>query len=290
MKKILLFIAISLVSLSLTAQTQFLTFEPAGGGATYVATAQQTSIGWTAGGDIAYTALWPIQKGFSMGIKTGVNTYCSSSKISDKIDDRYTRIDYLGHEMAYTITGDVTHEMRDVRVGIPVMMAMEYKGFLCNLGIKNVFPAAQLGQQDIDNLNIVAYYDDYAVPVQNELITGLVPDAQLHRKTDERAAVYTLGVSAELGYMGLVKGCHHLGFLIYVDYYPLYATPKSVAGGNSTPLVDVAAITNPEYPVPSVTVRALGSTITGLQSLSFGVKFVYGINLVQAARHRHGLH
>lgn len=45
-----------------------------------------------------------------------------------------------------------------------------------------------------------------------------------------------------------------------------------------------------EDPVPNVTVRALGNTVSGLQSLSFGVKLVYGINLVQSSHHRHGLH
>lgn len=290
MKKILLCTTISLLSLCLSAQTQFLTFEPTAGGATYLAKGQQSAIGWTAGGDIAYTALWPVRRNFSMGFKMGVNACYSSSKISGKIDDSYTRTDYLGHEMAYTVTGDVTHALRDVRLGIPLMLAMNGKGFLCNLGIKNIFPIAQLGQQDIDNLSIVAYYDEYAVPVQNELITGLVPDEQLHRKTTERAAVYALGVSAELGYMGNIAGSHNLGLLIYVDYYPLYAFSKSVAGGNNAPLVDVAAISNPEYPVPNVTVRALGNTVSGLQSLSFGVKLVYGINLVQSSHHRHGLH
>lgn len=279
MKKSLIIIILSLACAAMSAQTQMLTFEPTIGGAGYVAKEKNNTLGLTAGGDIAYTALWPIKGGVSIGIKAGFSTYYFSSKMSSRINDQYTRTDYLGHEMDYTVTGKVSQSMQDVRIGIPVMFAMVAKGLTFNVGIKNVFPVAQLGSQDIEDLNIIAYYDKYAVPVFNEVITGLAIEEQLHRKATTVTAPYALGLSLEIGYVGAIKGCHNLGVLAYVDYFPLYASAQRSVTQSSAPIVDVAPIVNPEYPVPTVTIRDLSTTIRGLQSVSFGVKLVYGIEL-----------
>lgn len=288
MKKSLLILILTAASISLSAQTQMLTFEPMVGGTGYVAKEKNNTLGLTAGGDIAYTALWTLRSGVDIGIKTGLGAGYISSQMSSRIHDQYTRTDYLGNEMDYTITGKVSQNMQDVRIDIPIMFAMVAEGLTLNVGIKNVIPVAQMGRQDIDNLNIVAYYPKYDVPVSNELITGLATDDQLHRRSSESLARYALGVSLELGYVGNISGCHNLGVLAYVDYFPLYVGRTTTT--TTTPLVDVASISNPEYPVPTVTIHDLGSTIAGLQSFSFGVKLVYGIDLSRTARASRGLH
>lgn len=290
MKKSILITFLSLVCALMSAQTQMLTFEPAVGGTKYIADGKNTSFGLLGGGDIAYTILWEKSRDFSLGIKTGINAYYSSSKVSGAIDDHYTRTDYLGHEMEYTIKGVARHSIEEVRIGVPIMFAMVSKGLTFNLGIKNVLPVMQNGVQDVEKLDIVAYYDKYAVPVSNELITGLALDEQLHQKTHELVSRYALGLSAEVGFVGAIKGGHRLGVLLYVDYFPLYVSAASGAGSAATPLVDVAAITNPEYPVPAVTIHELGNSLHGLQSLAFGIKLIYGIDLTKASRRRHGLH
>lgn len=285
MKKSILITLLFLICTSASAQMHILTFEPAVGGMKYIANGKNTSLGLSGGGDIAYTVLWEKSSNFSLGLKTGINAYYSSAKVSGAIDDHYTRTDYLGHNMEYTITGVATQTLQDVRIGVPVMIAMAAKGFTVNLGVKNMLPIMGKGTQDVEKLDIVAYYDEYAVPVANELITGLATDEQLHQRTNGLISRYALGLSAEIGYIGSLSGGHRLGVLLYVDYLPLYVSATSKAASAATPLVDVAAITNPDSPVPAVTIHELGKSLRGLQSVAFGIKLIYGINLTQVSRH-----
>lgn len=270
------------VSTSGFAQTHDFSVGAHAGAAMYTADGDFSHLpGAALGIDIAYTVRGVISHQTALGLKIGASlTYAGASQSKRDYEEQYVNYDYYKpeeHEMDYTIRAATYKEhQHQLQVEAPVMLSLVSHGITVNVGAKFMMPFWQQRRLDVTDAHIVAYYPAFMVPVEDYLATGRLPDHQYHGK--EKGVMPRLNalLAVEAGYEWRVGWKDRMGVLAYLDYGVWNDYTNNPIRQR---LIDVAPITNREYPVPDIKVNYLTDTYASkVNYLSFGIKVYYAIH------------
>lgn len=278
MKRIILSLSMLIVVFSLSAQS-VLSFGPRGGLEFMLPKSDQTThskLGFAGVFDIGYTYYWPTVSG-DWGIHTGVSAGYAKNECQIELWQQFTNYDYLNNEMLYTVTGDVSATLQRAYAEIPLMAALQKNGFVLQLGLKGQYAFWSRATQTVKNASIDAYYVPFDVHVTDELITGVLsPDQKKEQVLSGGAPLFSLLAAMRIGYEAKVGYSGRIGIVAYLDYN-VWNTGTGT-NKSTTPLIAVAPITDPSYPVPAVTVNNSFSTVmTRINPLQVGLSLYYAI-------------
>ena len=172
--------------------------------------------------DLQYAHYWAkVADKCQLGLLVGVGVgYLQSGLQQQALSEQFTANTSDGN-ILYTITADnVTDKTGQVQLEVPVMFSMITPGgFFLNAGPRILLPVYTPSHQTITNPDVDAYFEEEGVHVVNELVTGVVTDAQQDIKaaTDTRFKVNIL-LGAELGYEFRLQSGHSIGLGAYANY------------------------------------------------------------------------
>lgn len=213
-----------------------------------------------------------------LGILSGVSIGYISNNLNGNIYDAYSTQDAEGEQIDYTITASqVKTTASQVQLQVPVMFSLLYNGLFVNVGPKLTMPVYAPYTQQIEDVNIQAYYAPYGVTLNNQMITGTVSDEQLYSQGTWQAPTFMLDISLEIGYDFKLTDGHMLGVGAYIDYnvYNNFS-PKA----NAQSMINISQVgADPLNPAPTVDVLpSLTTYPTALGYLNAGIKVVYHFN------------
>ncbi|MGN0227267.1 MAG: hypothetical protein ACI4AI_04300 [Paludibacteraceae bacterium] len=253
------------------AQPHYISVGLRGGAGTFLAKGDvKTSWQPNAWVDANYSYLWQV-KDYQLGITTGLDFGYLSGAYSASHTDQFTNIDYLGQTIVYTNTvGSVYEHTQGFAMEIPALFALHYKGLIFHVGLKLQVPLWYQYRQTMRDLSISAYYADYDVPVQNELVTGELPQDEFVQTGKRDVADVSLLLSTDIGYEWQVADRDWIALQAWFD-----GSPYGHTAGNATQhIIDVAPITT--TPPAQVTVNtAVGSLTSRLNYLACGIRLAY---------------
>lgn len=237
----------------------------------------QSHPGFTGAIDANYLYLAHTRSGVFIGPKLGVQLRYGGSMLSrTPYKEQYTNVDYYVEDMDYTITASRYEERsRALMLQVPLMLAIHTNGWTIGVGAKGMMQLTGQRALKVFDPWVVAYYPDFEVPVNNELVTGKIID-QGARSGKGILPRWNVCVSAELGYEWELDYNGAVGVQLYADYgvWNNYT--------NNPPrerLIDVEPILNTEYPVPPIHVNYVSDTYAQrLNYLSVGLRVYYAIS------------
>jgi hypothetical protein len=214
-----------------------------------------------------------------LGILSGVSVGYISNTLNGSINDAYSTQDAAGDQIDYTITAaQINTTTSQVQLQVPVQFSLLYDGLFVNVGPKFTIPVHAPYTQQIEDVNIQAYYAPYGVTLNNQVITGKVSDEQLYSQGTWQAPTFMLDISLEIGYDFNLGSGHLLGVGAYIDYnvYNNF-TPNTSAQS----MINISQIgADPLNPAPNVEVLPMVSAYpSALNYLNAGIKVVYHFNL-----------
>lgn len=227
--------------------------------------------------DLNYTYLGELDMYTYLGLKIGASVGWCQNSFESQYENHFTNYDYLGKQMDYTIkTDNVIQKVEQFQIEVPVMLAFRYAGVCANLGIKAMFPVNSTYTQNLNGLNISAYYHEYDVTVTNEIITGLASEDQFKKTGEMNVPAVNLLGSFEFGYefeLGR-DDTHAMGVMAYLDY--CFWNNYSGQQGSTDGMITVTPITDPIDPVPTVNIGILSThSISSMKYFDVGVKIYY---------------
>lgn len=231
--------------------------------------------------NFGYSIMGNVGDDAQLGLRTGLGATYSKFGDAIKLNERFTNVDYYGHRMDYTITGNsVSFVQQQINVELPIMFAIRAKGLYANIGAKFMLPVMKNYTQTIENPQISVFYPEYGVTVVNDITTGLISDEQKNLSGTAYMPTLMIGLSAELGYVWQINNSQNsLGLEFFFDY-----VPWGVGGGsvnNAQSVVEIGAMVNDcEQPIAPVTVNPL-NCCNGYkyQYMNFGAKLVYTFDI-----------
>lgn len=273
MKKILLFIVLCAAYVSANAgDAHLLTLGLRGGETTVLHQSAQdlhNQMGGVGALDIGYIWYAPVPKA-ELGLRTGVLLGYGAAGTSGAFSQQFTNTDYLGNQMLYTTSAQLSARQQMVTAEVPLMMALRAKGFTFNVGLSLQTVLWQQTRQHLSSPCIDAFYSAYNVHVTDELITGQL-------SADRQNTVYAtglptlgLGVCTEIGYdFALPQGYLGLQAFFSCSVWNNYRTTDDI-------VIAVSPITDAANPVPAVQVsNALTALCSSARPLSFGIRLYY---------------
>lgn len=236
----------------------------------------------TIGGGGALAFDYAFYKSFDkvdLGLRTGLELGYLYSPYRAQFEHQYSNVDYLGNQMDYTTSGVVDIAQNQLYASVPLMFALRSNGFVCNLGVRLQMPFYQIGQQQLSNPLVQAYYPKYDVTVTNELITGIVADNQLSTPLEFPSILLECHAAMEIGYEHEIKNKNSaIGVLAYFNVGVWNSLPKAT----DSPIIQVAPIMDKNNPVPTVTVNnAYNALLTSYIPMQFGLKVYYAFHLTK---------
>ncbi len=267
------------------AQTHVLQYGVRGGMAFGVGnTGSETrcTIGGIGFADVGYTFYQPMSW-LDIGVHTGLSFGYRLLPMSYPLREQFTNRDYLGNEMQYSVSGKASARQHDVSCEIPVMFALRSDGLVFNVGAKLRPSIWQQNNQTLSDVVIDAYYPLTDVHIINEVITGVLPPDMQQQTAHATMASLAVLADMELGCEWQVSKTSALGFLFFVDC-TLWDTRSAAT---TLPVVTVSNISNPQQPVPAVSVNnTVASQLGCLHPIECGIKF-YGTFFKIGHKHWH---
>ena len=253
----------------------------AGGGA-FNLTPLECAMTGDLGGGGAWAFDYAFYKSFDkvdLGLKTGLDLGYQCSPYRAQFAQQYSNVDYIGNQLDYTTSGVVDIEQNKLYASVPLMFALRSNGFVCNLGVRLQMPFYQIGQQQLSNPLVQAYYPEYDVTVTNELITGIVADNQLFTPLEFPSILLEFHAAMEIGYEHEIRNTKSaIGVLAYFNMGVWNSLPKATG----SPIIQVAPIMDKNNPVPTVTVNnAYNALLTSYIPMQFGLKVYYAFLLTK---------
>lgn len=286
MRKIL-FLFITILSVSLSAQEYYVSFGLLGGGAAFVP-GGKVSPG--AGADIDFTYLWTLDR-TKLGIRTGLTGMYSTSSFETDVIDRFSIRDCYDLTLDYTIHTALSQHHRQFQLGIPVMLAGKVNGFVFAAGVQPMFPVWASASQDVSSLHTSVYYPEFDITVVDDPALGVASESQRHRSEKNVVPAFHLLCGLELGYEWTLGGgsryrsalSHHIGVKAYCNI-AAYSTPFRNAK-SASPFVTVVEAPNEQSDaVLSVPIHAPSAA----RYMDFGIKLYYAFSAISARAY--GLH
>ena len=91
--------------------------------------------------DFGYTLLGGVNESVNLGFRTGLNVVYAQNDLSTVLSERFATTDVYGNVYDYRISSPkVLYTQKQVNLEIPLMFAIENKGFYVNLGLKLQMP------------------------------------------------------------------------------------------------------------------------------------------------------
>lgn len=218
-----------------------------------------------------------------LGFRTGLNAQFNQIGMKAELNEQFYNVDYYGHKMDYTVNGTVKYEQKQANVELPLMFALDAKGFIFNIGTKLIAPVWNEYKQTITDPMVTAYYGDYGVAVVNDVATGILTDEQCNFSGKAKLPSLMFSISVEMGYTWKLKNNNRIGFDFFFDY-----VPGGVGGStdNNNQIVEISPIVKDSFqPKAPVTVNSM-ATSEGYtyQYVNAGVKFVWTFDILHKSR------
>lgn len=278
-------LAIVCTCVSVNAQTHVLQYGLRGGmtfGVGNTNSGTRSTFGGVGFVDVGYTFYQPMAQ-LDMGVHTGLSFGYRQLPMSYPLREQFTNKDYLENEMQYSISGNVSILQRDVSCEIPVMFALRSDGLVFNIGAKLRPSLWQQNNQTLSDVTIDAYYPLTDVHITNEVITGVLAQDMQQQTNYATMASLTVLAGLELGCEWKVNKTTAIGFLLFVDC-TVWNTRLAAA---DLPVISVSSISNPQQPVPAVSVNNMVASQLGhLHPIECGIKF-YGSFFKHGHKHWH---
>lgn len=241
MKRVaLIFLAVLMTGGILKAQYNDISFGLRGGTSTYFTMDNlKPQLGGLGGFDFNYTYLTTNDHIFYIGARTGLSVAYSMSGLSGSYQDHFQNVwsnAYPGGmHIDYTVTaGKVAANTQQLQLEIPLMGAIQAKGFMMAVGMKFMLPVMSTSTQTIsDDWKIQAYYQEMGYGLENDknhqvIAIGDLTNKELKMSRKSCVPMFNAMASIELGYefsFGQDK-TSGFGILLYFDY-SLWNTFKS---------------------------------------------------------------
>ena len=227
--------------------------------------------------DLQYAHYWAkaadkCQLGLLVGVGVG---YMQSGLQQQTLSEQFTANTSDGN-ILYTVTADNVSERAGlVQVEVPVMFSMiTPKGFFLNAGPRILLPVYTPSRQTITNPNVDAYFETEGVHVVNEIVTGVVSDAQQDIKaTTANHLKVNILLGAELGYEFRLQSGHSIGLGAYADY-GLWSAFKGNGDGRVFDLTAPEGATNATIDINTLT----NAKATKMGYLDAGIKLSFHWN------------
>lgn len=270
--RIVVFIGVSLWFCPVTAQTSALTVGARGGG---------TILDAGGGGaiDLRYAWYGDLSGGCQLGLAAGAGIGYGQIKYKGSEHWTYSRTDYLGNAIDYTIDADYEHKNRYASAEASLLAAFRISGFTMNVGPRFLLPFSRSAKLTISYADIVAYYPRYDVSIPNEEITGrlITPYEQSCATTMPK---YHLLLALEAGWEFVLDSRSSLGLQAYTD---IGLWSSKTTSDEGAPLIDVAPIEAVNTPAV-VTVHS--ASVDPKRYIAVGVRVYYSFQLFSSRSRR----
>ncbi len=183
---------------------------------------------WRAGGDgmldlqYAYYAGAKDYQKCNLGVITGVSVgYANSPLKCDTVPyAKQTAVtDMEGKQVLYSIEGtNFTESDGQIQVEIPVLFSIRHEsGYFFNVGPRFMLPVFSHYKQNIDNGQVVAFYEEEGVRVVDEYVTGKYENREYNTKQWSNA-MFNILLTGEMGYEWTLRNGQNLGLGVYGNY------------------------------------------------------------------------
>ena len=260
-KIIVFFIGLNLWFCPVAAQTSALAVGVRGG-ATF------PDIGGTGTLDLRYTWYGDLSGGYQLGLAVGAGIGYGQIKYTGSEHLAYTRTDYVGNAIHYTVDADYEQKNRFASAETSLLAAFKISGFTLNIGPRLLFPFSRSATQTISNADIVAYYPRYNVSIPNEEITGRLTTPYDHSCAATMPKCHLL-LALEAGWEFALDSRSSLGLQAYAD---IGLWSSKISCSEDAPLIDVAPIETVNTPAE---VRVHSACVHPKRYFDIGVRFYY---------------
>lgn len=184
---------------------------------------------WHAGGDgmldlqYAYYAGAKDYQKCNLGVITGISVgYANSPLKCDTVPyAKQTPVtDMEGKQALYSIEGDNFRESDgQVQLEIPLLFSIRHEsGYFFNVGPRFMVPVFSHYKQDLDNGQVVAYYEETGVRVVDEYVTGKYENREYSNDKKWNNAWLNVLLTGEMGYEWTLRNGQNLGLGVYGNY------------------------------------------------------------------------
>ena len=234
-------------------------------------------VGFDAMLDLQYAHYWKkFGKKMQYGLLVGVSAGYARSHIASGVNDNFEETTTSGN-IQYTVKAENVKEYDgQIQVEVPIMFSMIHeKGFFMNLGPRLTVPVYAHYNQNITQPDIIAYFPEEGVTVENARITGQVTDEQADSKGKWTAGKLNVMLGAELGYEYTFRNKNSLGIGVYANYslYTLYKNDT-----NTKSLVTISELPDTGKPAVVDVLSATDSYAKGMGYFDVGLKLAYHFN------------
>ena len=180
------------------------------------AAAKVNGVGGTGMVDLRYAWYGDLIGGCHLGLAVGAGIGYGQVNFKGSEHLEYTRTDYLGNTIDYSIDADYKQVNRFASAEVSLLAAFRVSGFTLNIGPRFMLPFSCSATQTISRADIVAYYPLYDVSIPNEEITGKLA-TPYSQSCASVLPKYNLLLAAEAGWEFALSGNHSLGVQAYAD-------------------------------------------------------------------------
>ena len=238
--------------------------------------------GPTVGLSFRYSCLFHVGSEVWLGPQTGLEAAWTQSGWEQAYSGKLSKTDYLGHQIDYTMSGNITERHDHINVAVPLMAALRYRGIIIGLGFKARAMMWTQYKTSASDIDLSAYYPDFDVTLAGKDAVETYStemSASGARKTPE----WHVAVAAEAGYEWRIKKHQHLGVLVFVDYglWNSYSRPTDAPQQS----LDVTRIVT-EGKLPDFILTPLCSTaLNRFHPLSIGLTVTYTFDFESKSHH-----
>lgn len=234
------------------------------------ATINNRSIGGGGALDIRYAWYKKLRGQSELGFMVGWGIGYGGYSIEGTANSSFVNTDYYGNKMNYTTDATFQQTEQYWQNDFSLLLAFRYSGFVVQIGPRFIAPFTRKRDLTVTEAGISAYYPDYGVEVNDELITGRIetPFRQTERTT---ANWYAIAFSIEAGWEWEIAGKSRIGLQAYCNV----GTNNKYKKDSFTPFIQVEPIADTTDPVPQVTVGWADPLYTTPMYLDFGLRVYY---------------
>lgn len=223
--------------------------------------------------DLRYTWYSDLNGSCQLGLTAGAGIGYGQVNFKGSEHLEYTRTDYLGNTIDYSIDADYKQVNRFASAEVSLLAAFRVGGFTLNIGPRFMLPFSCSATQTISHADIVAYYPLYDVSIPNEEITGKLA-TPYSQSCASVLPKYNLLLAAEAGWEFALSGNHSLGVQAYADI-GLWNSKKALVT-DVPPFINVYPIEAANTPA-EVSVRA--ASVDPKRYIAVGVRVYYAFQL-----------
>ena len=218
-----------------------------------------------------------------LGPRTGLEAFWSMSGFETPVSEQFTNTDYLGHKIDYTVSGEVSEKYHHVYVGIPLMLALKYRGFVAGVGIKARALLWNTGRTDVTHMTTTAYYPEFDIAVVDEPKMGVVKDMSYDLSCSRTTPEWHVAVAAEAGYEWEVKKNQWIGLRVFADYdiWNSFTQPEDAAPR----VVDIAPITAANKTAEMTVTPICEAALAKFSALHVGLTISYTFDFIDTSHH-----